>query len=44
MAVEIKAEFHRIVGNFSDYFDELYTNVYYNLMIGKRKAEKDNST
>jgi hypothetical protein len=44
MAVEIKAEFHKIVGNFSDYFDELYTNVYYNLMIGKRKAEKDNST
>lgn len=38
MALEIKSAFPRNISNFSDYFDTIYTDTYYKLMLGKKKA------
>ena len=35
-AVEIKSTFNRPIGNFSRYFDDLYTNTYYKLMLSRK--------
>ena len=33
LAVEIKSTFNKTIPNFSDYFDGIYTDTYYNLML-----------
>ena len=37
LALEIKSTFNVTVPNFSDYFDRIYTDTYYNMMLGKTK-------
>lgn len=36
LATEIKSTFNRTIGNFSQYFDNLYTDTYYKLMLSRR--------
>ena len=36
LATEIKSTFNRTIGNFSRYFDDLYTNTYYKMMLSRR--------
>lgn len=36
LATEIKATFNKTICNFSRYFDDLYTNTYYKMMLAKR--------
>ena len=40
MALEIKASFKHPVSNFSDYFDRIYTDTYYAMMLGKKGGGK----
>ena len=40
LAVEIKSTFNRRISNFSDYLDGIYTDTYYNLMLGKKKKKR----
>ena len=35
IATEIKSTFNRTVGNFTRYFDDLYTNTYYRMMLSR---------
>ncbi len=37
LATEIKSTFNRTISNFSRYFDDLYTNTYYKLMLSRRQ-------
>lgn len=40
LALEIKTAFTRTIPNFTEYFDNMYTNTYYSMMLGKnRKGE-----
>lgn len=42
LALEIKTSFTRAIPNFTEYFDNMYTNTYYSMMLGKnRKGEND---
>lgn len=36
LAIEIKANFTKNIVNFSDYFDKIYTDTYYRMMLGKK--------
>ena len=36
LAVEIKSTFNRPIGNFSQYFDNIYTNTYYKMMLSRK--------
>jgi hypothetical protein len=44
LAMEIKTAFTRTIPNFTEYFDNMYTNTYYSMMLGKKKNNnaKDN--
>ncbi len=37
LATEIKSTFNKTIGNFSDYFDKMYTDTYYRIMLSGRK-------
>lgn len=37
LATEIKSTFNRTIPNFSRYFDDLYTNTYYKMMLSRRQ-------
>lgn len=39
-ALEIKSNFTRNIRNFSEYFDKMYIDTYYNLMLGKKPQNK----
>ena len=38
-ALEIKSNFTRNISNFSEYFDKMYTDIYYSLMLGKKPGK-----
>ena len=44
LAMEIKTAFTKTIPNFTEYFDNMYTNTYYSMMLGKKKNNnaKDN--
>lgn len=37
LATEIKSTFNKTISNFSRYFDDLYTNTYYKIMLSRRQ-------
>jgi hypothetical protein len=39
LATEIKSTFNRTIGNFSRYFDDLYTNTYYKMMLSRKRGQ-----
>lgn len=39
LATEIKSTFNRTIANFSRYFDDLYTNTYYKMMLSRGKQD-----
>lgn len=39
LAVEIKSTFNRPIGNFSQYFDNIYTNTYYKMMLSRKQGK-----
>lgn len=39
LATEIKSTFNRTIRNFSQYFDNLYTDTYYKLMLSRRRQD-----
>jgi len=40
LATEIKSTFNRVIPNFSKYFDDLYTNTYYKIMLSRQRKPK----
>ena len=43
LATEIKSTFNKTISNFSRYFDDLYTNTYYKIMISRGKQNGENT-
>lgn len=39
LATEIKSTFNRTIRNFSQYFDSLYTDTYYKMMLSRRRQD-----
>ena len=39
IAIEVKNILPKTIGNFSDYFDRIYTDTYYNMMLKRQKHD-----